>query len=59
MASHGPLALEVPGHTFRFELHDHGGPFVLGKHGKPLADQPGATAFSGKPIGSGSARAGR
>jgi len=42
MVTRGPFALEVPGHTFRFELHDHGGPYVLGKHGKPLADQPGA-----------------
>jgi hypothetical protein len=45
MVIRGPFALEVPGHTFRFELHDHGGPFVLGKQGKPLADQPGARSL--------------
>ena len=45
MASRGPFALEVPGHTFRFELHDHGGPFVLSKHGRALADQPGARSL--------------
>ena len=37
--------LEVPGRTFRFELHDYGGPYVLGKHGHPLADQPGARSL--------------
>jgi hypothetical protein len=41
MVSRGPFVLEVPGHTFRFELHDYGGPYVLGKMGRPLADQPG------------------
>jgi len=45
MVSRGPFALEVPGHTFRFELHEHGGPFVLGKHGKALADQPGGRSL--------------
>ena len=45
MASRGPFALDVPGHTFWFELHEPGGPFVLGKHGKPLADQPGARSL--------------
>jgi hypothetical protein len=45
MVTRGPFALEVPGHTFRFELHDHGGPYVLGKQGKPLADQPGARSL--------------
>jgi len=42
MVSRGPFVLEVPGRTFRFELRDIGGPFVLGKSGRPLADQPGA-----------------
>jgi hypothetical protein len=45
MVPRGPFALEVPGHTYRFELHDYGGPIVLGKHGKPLADQPGARSL--------------
>lgn len=41
MARRGPFVLEAPGQAFRFELHDIGGPFVLSKHGYPLADQPG------------------
>jgi len=41
MATRGPFVLEVPGHTFHFELQDVGGPYVLGKGGHPLADQPG------------------
>jgi len=41
MGRHGPFVLQVPGLTFRFELRDIGGPFVLGKQGYPLADQPG------------------
>ncbi len=45
MAVRGPFALEVPGYTFRFELHDYGGPFVLGKHGQPLANQPGGRSL--------------
>ncbi len=45
MVSRGPFVLVVPGRTFRFELHDYGGPYVLGKHGYPLADQPGARSL--------------
>ena len=41
MVRRGPFVLEVPGHTFRFELHDYGGPYVLSKLGRPLAEQPG------------------
>jgi hypothetical protein len=41
MAGRGPFLLGVPSHCFRFELHDIGGPYVLGKHGHPLAYQPG------------------
>ena len=37
----GPFVLGVPGRIFRFELHDYGGPYVLGKQGRPLAYQPG------------------
>jgi len=28
------LMMEVPGRTFRFELYDYGGPYVLGKGGR-------------------------
>jgi PEGA domain len=45
MVSRGPFVLEVSGHTFHFELHDYGGPFVLGKRGQPLGDQPGARSL--------------
>jgi hypothetical protein len=40
MVTHGPFVLEVPGSTFRFELHNSG-PYVLGKQGRPLVTQPG------------------
>jgi len=45
MVSRGPFVLEVLGRTFRFELHEHGGPYVLGKHDRPLADQPGGRSL--------------
>ncbi len=45
MVTRGPFVLEVPGRTFRFELHQHGGPFVLGKQGRPLVMQPGAQSI--------------
>jgi len=45
MVSRGPFVLEVPGRTFRFELRDIGGPFVLGKHSHALAIQPGARSL--------------
>ena len=51
MARRGPFVLEVPGHTFRFELNDIAGPFVLGKGGHPLADQPGGRSLFGEAYG--------
>jgi len=41
LASRGSFTLEVPGHTFRFQLHQYAGPYVLSTRGRPLADQPG------------------
>ncbi len=45
MVDGGPFVLEVPGRTFRFEVHDHGGPYVLSKSGHPLAVQPGGRSL--------------